>query len=86
MSEILTSPTLSVDEWTKLNPGDEVSIQRAGEFPNTGQIDDITKDAEIFWVHLYDGGGRILVEKHDNVIVKRLLRAPCAAPVANRSS
>lgn len=66
MSEVLISPySPSVDEWSTLSSGDEVSIQRAGGFPSTGQIDDITKDAEIFWVHLHHGGGRILVEKAD---------------------
>lgn len=73
MTEIPSSShPLNTNEWQNLKPGDEVSIERAGEFPCTGHIDDITKDAGIFWIRFHNGGGRILVHRDDAVTVRRV--------------
>lgn len=61
---------LTADDWIHLNTGDEVVIERAGELPQRGQVDDVNDDASIFWIHLYGGRGRILVhEGHGSVVM-----------------
>jgi hypothetical protein len=36
-------------------------VQRNGEFPLVGEIDELTHDASVFWVWLEGGRGRIAV-------------------------
>jgi hypothetical protein len=67
-----TSHPLNTDEWGNLKPGDQISIERAGELPCNGHIDDMTKDARIFWIRFHNGAGRILVHSEDAVTVRRL--------------
>jgi hypothetical protein len=72
-----SSRRLRAEEWTDLSLGDRVVIQRSGESVSTGQIDDISKDAKVFWVSLDQGCGRILVHEGDKPMVELL--HPCSA-------
>ncbi|BAS11967.1 hypothetical protein AHiyo8_02700 [Arthrobacter sp. Hiyo8] len=62
---------MTYDDWIYLNAGDEVVVQRLGQPPLPGQIDEINEDATIFWVLLHCGRGRIMVYEHDGSVVMR---------------
>ena len=66
------SESFDVDQWIHLNSGDRVLIQRAGEYLNTGHIDDINEDATVIWVWLDHGRGRILVHEGDKAVIRKL--------------
>jgi len=66
------SAPFDVEQWIHLNSGDTVIIQRAGEAPNTGQIDEVNEEATMFWVLLDQGRGRILVHAGDESLVYKL--------------
>lgn len=67
------TPPLDIEEWGRLRKADTVAIQRLGEFPVTGLIDDIAGNANVFWVNLDQGRGRILVHAGDQVEVRLVL-------------
>lgn len=62
---------LAPNDWAHLNTGDAVTVKRAGEPPLSGEVDDVSDDAKIFWVQLHDGRGRILVCAGDGSVVTR---------------
>ena len=62
---------LTIADWVYLNVGDEVVVQRLGELPHAGEVDDVNDDATIFWVCLHNGRGRILVSARDGSLVMR---------------
>jgi hypothetical protein len=60
---------LSYENWVDLNPGNRVRVQRRGERPENGSVDDIADDASYFWVWLDDGRRRVLILEGDGSIV-----------------
>ena len=62
---------MTYDDWIYLNPGDEVVVQRVGQPPLPGQIDEINEDATVFWVDLHHSRGRIMVYETDGSVVVR---------------
>ena len=71
---------LTSDDRIHLKSGDEVIIERAGELPQRGEVDDVNEDASIFWIHLYGGRGRILVYEGDgSVVTNETGRKPASA-------
>lgn len=63
----------SVGSWTELGPGDRIIISSPWIPGLTGEVDVVTEDGSILWVHLEDGRGRILIHTTDP---HRIWRAP----------
>lgn len=56
-------------EWIQLVEGEQVVVQRDSDYPKTGRVDVVSKDALVFWVSLDNGEGRILIDAEDNAKV-----------------
>lgn len=62
---------LPYEDWVHLNQGDRVVVQRPGNAPQRGTVDDVNEDASYFWIWL-DGHGRILIYDGDGLVISRL--------------
>ena len=67
------SPSVRVEDWTDLQPGNRVLTQRPGDTARVGTIKDISEDASMLWVRL-DALGRILITRDDDVTFSKIYR------------
>jgi hypothetical protein len=63
---------LPYGDWAELNRGDRVHVQRPGESPSEGCVDDVAENASFFWVWLDHGKGRVMICEGDGTTVWRL--------------
>jgi hypothetical protein len=63
--------SLTHEDWAQLNQGDRILVQRAGNAPQQGTVDDVSEDASYFWAWL-DGHGRVLIYNGDQSVISRL--------------
>lgn len=62
---------LTYEDWVQLNQGDRVVVQRLGNAPQQGTVDEVCADASYFWIWL-DGHGRKLIYDGDGSVISRL--------------
>lgn len=55
------------EHWKQLRRGDRVNVKLAPGFENQGQVDAVSGDHSVVWVHLDGGRGRTLVHCGDGV-------------------
>ncbi len=74
-------PEAPVGSWTELRPGDRIIITSPWTPRWDGEVDLVTNDGSILWVHLEAGRGRILVQQSDGHQVWRMPTGVPASPL-----
>ena len=63
---------LSYHNWAHLNPGDRIIIKQSGFAPEQGTVDEVSEDANYFWVWI-DGQSRLLIFHGDGSAIHKQL-------------